>query len=253
MIASLDRSNQTINLISIPRDIYYKGRKLNSYYRIYGPERFKEIIEIITGLDISRYFFIDMFAFIDVINILGGIDITLEEDLIDPTYKVRNNGIWSTLYYKKGTYHFDGIETLRVARARHFTPVFSRDDRQQKIIISLLRKVSELSITDFERIYSIIKTVITYLETDITITESMGLLNDIKNINKFKKIILSTENVLTQTYTNLMYLGLAEDDVDDDFDKGAWILVPVNNNWKSIDYFIQNEIQRNSNRYEILD
>ena len=181
-----------------------------------------------------------MFAFIDVINILGGIDITLEQDLVDPTYKVRNNGVWSTLYYKKGTYHLDGIETLRVARARHFTPVFSRDDRQQKIIITLVNKVSELSITDFDRIYNIIKTIITYLDTDISVAESLGFLNDVKNIKSFNKIILSTENVLTQKYTNLMYLGLEEDEVDDDFDKGAWILVPADNNWDTINNFLLN-------------
>ena len=203
-------------------------------------------MELITGLKISRYFFIDMFAFIDVINILGGIDITLDQDLVDPTYKVRNNGVWSTLYYKKGTYHLDGIETLRVARARHFTPLFSRDDRQQRIIISLVNKASELSITDFDRIYNIMKTVITYLDTNISITESLGLLNDIKNIKKFNKIILSTDNVLSQTYENLMYLEKEEDEVDDDFDKGAWILVPANNNWNSINHFIQNKIQGHS-------
>ena len=195
-----------------------------------------------------------MFAFIDVINILGGIDITLDQDLFDPTYKVRNNGVWSTLYYKKGTYHLDGIETLRVARARHFTPLFSRDDRQQRILISLVNKASELSITDFDRIYNIMKTVITYLDTNITITESISLLNDIKNIKKFNKIILSTDNVLIQTYENLMYLGMEEDDVEDDFDKGAWILIPENNNWNNINYFLQNAIHgnRSRNQHEVV-
>ena len=194
-----------------------------------------------------------MFAFIDVINILGGIDITLDEDLVDPTYRVRNNGIWTTLYYRKGTYHLDGIETLRVARARHFTPVFSRDDRQQRIIISLVNKVSELSITDFDRIYNITKSIMTYLDTDITITESLSLLNDIKNIKRFNKIVLSTENVLVATYTNLMYMGMTEEEADEDFDKGAWILVPENNNWNSINYFLKKSIQDNSGKNEVLD
>ena len=194
-----------------------------------------------------------MFAFIDVINILGGIDITLDQDLVDPTYKVRNNGIWTTLYYKKGTYHLDGIETLRVARARHFTPLFSRDDRQQRIIISLFNKVSELSITDFDRIYNITKSIMTYLDTDITITESLSLLNDIKNIKRFNKIVLSTDNVLVATYTNLMYMGMTEEEADDDFDKGAWILVPENNNWNSINYFLKKSIQDNSGKNEVLD
>jgi len=253
MVASLDRSTQTLNIISLPRDIFFRGRRLNTYYRIFGPQRLREIVESITGLHISRYFIIDMYAFVDVVNILGGIEITLEQDLVDPTYRVRNNGVWSTLYYRRGTHHLNGIETLRVARARNFMPAFSRDDRQQKILIALLNRISELSITDFDRIFNIIRTVITYLDTDISIPESLGLLNDLRNIREFNRIILSTDNVLVQTYTNLMYLGMDEDEVSDDFDKGAWILMPINNDWDSIPYFLQNVIQGNSNKNEILD
>ena len=94
-----------------------------------------------------------MFAFIDVINILDGIDVELSEDLVDPTYKVRNNGKWSTLYYKKGIHHVNGVEALRIARARHFTPVFSRDSRQQKILISIKNRFKEIGISDFDKMF----------------------------------------------------------------------------------------------------
>jgi anionic cell wall polymer biosynthesis LytR-Cps2A-Psr (LCP) family protein len=190
-----------------------------------------------------------MFAFIDIVDILGGIDITLDEDLVDPTYKVRNNGIWSTLYYKKGNYHLDGVETLRIARARHYTPAFSRDDRQQRIIISLINKASQLSVTDFEKIYSIIKTIITYLDTDISFGEIINLMNTVKSVDRFTKTILSTHNVLDQTYSNLLYLEKNEKDIDEDFDKGAWILVPKEDNWDLIPSFISKRI----NNSEILD
>ncbi|HAX17886.1 MAG TPA: hypothetical protein DCY00_04755 [Actinobacteria bacterium] len=184
-----------------------------------------------------------MFAFIDVINILGGIDITLDQDLVDPTYKVRNNGIWSTLYYKKGKYHLDGIETLRVARARHFTPLFSRDERQQRIIIALLDKLSMLTFTDFNKIYDILKTVLIYLDTDINIPESINIINKIKDIKNIKKTVISNQNVLVQTYSNLLHLGLKQEEVDDDFDLGAWILIPVDNNWYNLQSFIEQSIK----------
>jgi len=228
----------------VPRDLYYRGRRLNVYYTIFGPERFREVIESITGLEISRYFIIDMFAFIDVVNILGGIEVTLDQDLVSPTYRVRNNGVWSTLFYPRGTHHLNGIEALRVARARHFTPVFSRDRRQQKILIALANRMSELSLTDFDKVFNIVRTVITYLDTDINIPESLMLLNYLRNVRDFNMIVLTTGNVLTQTYSNLMYLGLTEDEVDSSFNRGAWILIPENNDWNSIRRFIQNQISR---------
>ncbi len=233
--------------------MFYRGRKINNYYQTFGGKRFAEIIGDITGLDIERYVIVDMYAFIDVVNIVGGIDITLEEDLVDPTYKVRNNGVWSTLYYKKGNYHFNGIETLRIARARHFTPVFSRDERQQKIIESLMKKISGLSVKNINQIYDILKTVILYLDTDMTIPEALNIINDVKNIKKITKTVISTQNVLEQTYSNLLYLGLTEEDVDENFDLGAWILIPKENNWSVIRSYIDEKLRGSSIKNEILD
>jgi LCP family protein required for cell wall assembly len=233
--------------------LFYRGRKINNYYQSYGGERFAEVIGKITGLDIERYVIVDMYAFIDIVNILGGIDITLDEDLVDPTYKVRDNGVWSTLYYKKGDYHFNGIETLRIARARHFTPVFSRDERQQKIIESLMKKISGLSVKNFNQIYDMLKTVIMYLETDMSIPEALNIMKDVRDIKKITKSVISTQNVLEQTYSNLLYLGLKEEEVDENFDYGAWILIPKDNDWSAIRSFIDQNSRGNGITNAVLD
>ncbi len=184
-----------------------------------------------------------MFAFIDVINILGGIDVELSEDLVDPTYKVRNNGKWSTLYYKKGLHHVNGVEALRIARARHFTPVFSRDSRQQKILISIKNKLSEIGITDLNRVFDIFKTLLSYLDTNMNMMEIFTLYTKISSINDINQNVISTENVLEQTYSNLLYLGKNEDEVDEDFNKGAWILIPDNNDWDELKYYINSILE----------
>ena len=179
-----------------------------------------------------------MFAFIDVINILDGIDVELSEDLVDPTYKVRNNGRWSTLYYKKGIHHVNGVEALRIARARHFTPVFSRDSRQQKILISVKNRFREIGLRDLNTVIDIFKTMLSYLDTNMNVMEIFSLYNRINSIDQIRQNILSTENVLEQTYSNLLYLGKKEDEVDEDFFKGAWILIPKNNDWNELKYYI---------------
>lgn len=184
-----------------------------------------------------------MFAFIDVINILGGIDVELSEDLVDPTYKVRNNGKWSTLYYKKGLHHVNGVEALRIARARHFTPVFSRDSRQQKILISIKNKLSEIGITDLNRVFDIFKTLLSYLDTNMNMMEIFTLYTKISSINDINQNVISTENVLEQTYSNLLYLGKNEDEVDENFNKGAWILIPDNNDWNELKYYINSILE----------
>ncbi len=237
-----------IDFFSIPRDLYYNGRKINSYYKTYGAEKLTEIISLLSGLDISGYIIIDMFAFIDVINILDGIDVELSEDLVDPTYKVRNNGKWSTLYYRKGTHHVNGVEALRIARARHFTPVFSRDSRQQKILISVKDRFREIGIGDLNKVLDIFKTLLSYIDTNMNMMEIFSLYNKINTIDTIRQNVLSTENVLDQTYSNLLYLGKTEDEVDDDFYKGAWILVPKDNDWDELKYYINCIIE--GNKYE---
>ncbi len=202
-----------------------------------------EIISEISGLNIEKYIIIDMFAFIDVINILGGIDVELSEDLVDPTYKVRNNGKWSTLYYRKGMHHVNGVEALRIARARHFTPLFSRDDRQQKILISIKNRFTEIGLTDIDKVLGILKSTLSYLDTNMNMIEIFNLFSKINSIDNIRQNILSTGNVLTQTYSNLLYLNKTEDEVDESFYKGAWILIPENNDWNELRKYISSKIE----------
>ena len=198
----------------------------------------KDISEI-TGLNIEKYAVIDMYAFIRAVDILGGIDITLHEDIIDPTYKVKDDGRWSTLYYPKGTYHFNGLEALRIARARHYSSDFGRAEKQQQILSSLKEKAGALNFGNMGKIFELIGTLLTYLDTNLTAFEIADLLRKYSNANISSQIILDTSNVLYHTYSNLYYLGKEADEVDENFYKGAWILLPQENDWNVIRWFVR--------------
>ena len=178
-------------------------------------------------------------AFIDIVNILGGIELTLEKDLVDPTYKTRENGEWSTLNYPKGTYNLNGIEALRVARSRHGSNDFERSKRQQLIIESFLNKLLELNVTDVDKVYGMMQAMFEYVDTDFSLVEIMSLYNNYNDVELAGRHVLSFDNILYDTYSNTYMLDEAAADEIPRDKRGAWILFPRDNNWNNIRWYIR--------------
>ena len=243
ILVHADGISGEITLIAIPRDLYYQDKKINDYYRTNGGDKFIEVLSDITGLSIEGYIAVDMYAFIDLINILGGIDITLEADLIDPTYMVRDNGEWSTLYYTKGVHHLNGIESLRIARSRHTTSDFGRTSRQQLVLKGIKDKMSSLDITDLGTILDLFRTLEKYLDTNFSSMEMLSLFLKYKDGDLNRKQGLSTFNVLYNTYTNIYKLKDKSKQYEDGFYRGYWILLPQKNDWNVIKWYIRSLIE----------
>jgi polyisoprenyl-teichoic acid--peptidoglycan teichoic acid transferase len=242
ILVHVNSKTGNIKMISIPRDLWYKNRKLNSVYRYYGIDALASDVSELTGLKIDKYMAIDMYAFIDVINILDGIDIELEEPLNDPTYHIKENGVWTTLNYPAGPIHLDGLGALRVARSRHSTNDYSRSRRQQLIIGAIFHKLSRMGLSDADKLTDFIKAAVKYTETNI----SPGTL--VMDVMKYRKSELSTRNVIDETnivygsFSNIYKLSKEEQEAamaDDNFYRGAWISLPRDNNYNLIKWYIQ--------------
>ncbi|QEN07688.1 LytR family transcriptional regulator [Oceanispirochaeta crateris] len=237
-----DSETSQLRMLSIPRDLYYEGRKINSIYREFGPQRLVSELSSLTGLSITKYIAIDMYAFIDVVNLLGGIDVRLDEALVDPTYKVRENGRWSTLYYTAGTHHLDGIAALRIARSRHTSSDFERAVRQQKVIAALKDKAVNMNFTDMNKIYELIRITGKYVQTNLSTTDMVKYFLSYKDYNIAGQHVMNTDNVLYASYTNLYRLSDEEQRAaleDESFYKGGWIVLPKDNDWTIIKTYIR--------------
>lgn len=250
IIAHANSTTGRISLISVPRDLFYRGRKINSLYRIFGPKRLVETLSDLTGLSIEHYVVIDMYAFIDVINILGGIEVRLDKPLIDPTYRIKENGIWGTLYYEEGTHHLDGIASLRVARSRHYSSDFGRAERQQKIIWAIKEKFQELSVVNVGKLYDLIKVLFDYVETNLTPFEAISLYKNFGTLGGQSSHVLNTDNILYDTYSNVYHLEDPSIAEKEGYDKGAWILLPRENNWDLIPWYIGTILDGNGGSLE---
>jgi len=239
MVASISPHKNQGSIFSLPRDLFYQGRKINALYRRYGQQGFANEIGRIIGIPIHHYVFVDMYAFIEVVNILGGIEVDLKASLIDPTYKVKKDGKWSTLYYSKGIHYVNGREALRIARSRHSSNDFSRSDRQQMIVQAVLQKLSDAHLYTVEKLYEFLKISMKYVITDLNPFQVLQYVALSRKLDNIHRTVIDTSNVLYHTYSNLYYTGKTADEIDESFFKGLWILLPLDNDWNNIPRFVR--------------
>lgn len=196
IIAHIDMNKGAVKLLSIPRDIYFNGRKINSAYTFYGIAELKRELGIITGLHIDHYVIIDMYAFIDVIDLIGGIDMYLYEQLTDPSYKTFDQGEWGTLNYERGWHHLSGVQALRLARSRATSSDFARAGRQQELLKAIQKKLNSLNAGDAVTITKMATTIISKTQMDISLKTAMSYFFRFKNYAIIPVGVLSTINVL---------------------------------------------------------
>lgn len=106
-----------------------------------GMDLLKKTVNETLGVPVHYYLELDFEGFINIIDMLGGIDFTLQEDLYDPLYPGPNYS-YDPFYMKKGAYRIDGKTTLKLMRSRHSPQGdFNRITRQQELIGLIKNKV----------------------------------------------------------------------------------------------------------------
>lgn len=243
ILAALDHDKQTVKMISIPRDLSWQGQKINSYYARNGANKkamqvLVRELEQISGLAIEHFVLVDMYAFIEVIDILGGVDITLDEAVVDPTYKTFDNGRWGTLNYQPGTYHLSGVEALRLARTRHTSSDFARAERQQLILSALKNKAQNLGFKDIPKVIGLAKAVLKRVDTDLGLNDSLNFYQKYRHYKIENRGVLSTANILKSTYSNQAEFDRCQAAARTNCSRGGYILVPRNNDWREVSSYI---------------
>ncbi len=162
MVVSVDPVGSTVSIVSLPRDLIGVplgngddfGPKINALmsYADSHPKAFPDggmsalqaAVGTLLGIDIPYYARIDFFGFIDIVDAVGGVDVTVDKAFDDPEYKVFENPGpgWSI---SAGEHHLDGSNALAYARARKGLGEsdFSRASRQQQILLALRDEVTK--------------------------------------------------------------------------------------------------------------
>ena len=215
LFASLHPESKTVSLLSIPRDLYVEyplwGRgKINEIYMrwLHAKESqgqaMKDLgdkLREITGEKMDHYLNIDFDGFTKFVDLLGGIDVVVEEDLVDKEYPDNNWG-YITFSIKKGRQILDGATALKYARSRHSTSDFDRSRRQQLVIKAVKEKLFSLNIlTSPTKLKSLYYAVVSHIKTDL----SMGQLASLALFGKD----IPTENILAFNLNDSCFQWLA--------------------------------------------
>jgi LCP family protein required for cell wall assembly len=139
MIVRFNERTGRIVLLSIPRDSYvnvpgYGKHKINEAYQLGGAKLAVKTVEEITGLSLDGYVALDFDGFVRLVDLFGGVEITLEKDLKDPKLG----------YIPKGRQVLDGSRALILARSRNYPRGdLARIEQQQRLVAAILRKGRE--------------------------------------------------------------------------------------------------------------
>lgn len=174
MLVSYDVKNQTVGVVSIPRDTLVDTErntpKINAAYGG-GVEELQSEVSNLVGFPIDYYITVDMNAFVALVNEVGGIDfnVPIDMDYDDPTQDL-------SIHYTAGLQSLNGQQTLEVARFRknndgtgYPDSDLSRIATQQKILTTLAKKV--LSWSSITKINSFVDIFADYVETDLTVSD----------------------------------------------------------------------------------
>ena len=187
IIASFDPKEYSMAMISVPRDLIvnmsWSINKINSVMA-YSYNRSKDVQKAamvlaektteITWLKTPYYVLMDFDGFSSLVNKIWGIDIEVPQTIYDRTYPGPNYS-YTIFTIKAWPQHLDGATALKYARSRHSSSDFSRSQRQQLIIQSIVKKLSTdwFSVNNLKSVYD---TYQEFVITNISLDEILGLL-----------------------------------------------------------------------------
>ncbi len=191
IIASLNNETREVKLVSVYRDTLLdltngKIKKCNSAYSSGGAQQAISMLNMNLDLNITDYVTVDWSAVVDTIDLMGGIEVDVQQNEI----KGINEHMISTAeatgkpmkkITKAGLQTLNGVQATTYCRIRS-TPGsdYARTERQRKVIQIMMEKAMK---SDLKTINSIIDKIFPKIKTSLTMTE---ILSYAKSFTKYK-------------------------------------------------------------------
>ena len=159
IIAILRPNQQSVSLLSIPRDLYVNiptvgMNRINTAYLEGergkypggGPALLAETIRYNLGVRIDHHVLVDFKGFREIIDGLGGVDVRVacpytDWHIINPNLSEELESNWQLATVGPGIVRMDGAEALWYARSRMKSSDFDRGRRQQDVLRAIFARV----------------------------------------------------------------------------------------------------------------
>lgn len=183
IIASIDNKTKEIRLVSIYRDTFLKQKddkynKANSAYFRGGPEEAISMLNENLDLDIEDYVTVDFKALVDTIDLMGGIEIDIQEEEVQYMNEFLQEtadvaGTEANFIEHAGEQKIDGAQAVTYARIRSTAGGdYKRTERQRLVIEKIFEKAVKTKISTINKI---IDKVFEQVSTSFSLKEALGL------------------------------------------------------------------------------
>ncbi len=223
MLISINSELETITMTSFMRDIYlylpstsdvqlsYSNR-LNAAYYHGGAIYLEDVLEQYFGVTIDRYVVVNFYSFIDIVDTVGGLNITLsdeeaigmQEPMAEQNKYLGNASGTDYLYQGGEDLLLNGNQALGYARLRYVGNAdFERTERQRKVIAEMIEKSKELNLLELD---SLLNRVLPEVTTDLESGEiATLLLNAFDYMNyDIQELRIPADGTFTNEYINGM-------------------------------------------------
>lgn len=210
MVVRVDPTNKKATLVSIHRDTLVDlgsngQQKINAAYSIGGAAYATQVISEFAGVPISHYAEVDMDGMAAVVDEVGGIDVTLPIDVVDPNY--------TGLDLKAGTQHLDGTTAALLCRARHAYDAYGDGDayraaNQRAVIEAVVEKVLTSNPVTMA---TTVQTMASYVRTDMDVQSIVALASQFQGMDVANDIYSGMEPT-TSLYQNSTWYEICDVD-----------------------------------------
>ena len=226
ILLTLDPQHQTAGMLSLPRDLWVPipgqsvTTKINTAYLLGevnnypggGPQLAKDTVSSFIGRPVDYYLRVNFDGFREIIDLIGGIDVSVPMTIHDEEYPTQDYGV-ETFHLDAGLQHLDGTTALKYARTRHGSDDYSRSRRQQDIIRAVAEKVLNANMIPqlVSSAPALLMTMQNSIQTDIPMPTALELTGLVRNssLQEIRQLVLDSKYG-QETYSS----------------EGAWILVP---------------------------
>ena len=191
MIMSVDQNAKNAVTMSLPRDLKvgreacYTG-KINEVFACAsnngkneeaGATAVMKELSKISGMEMHYYVHVNWGSLVQIVNVLGGITVTVDDDINDYYYTgiKMKAGVPTVL---------DGEKALGLARARHGSVGgdFTRGENQQKVLVAIKNKIAEKGM-DIPAMINLVNVLGDNLRTNVNIEEIKTAAKVFSNFN----------------------------------------------------------------------
>lgn len=188
ILVSINEHTEEIIMTSIMRDswVYIPGHgsdRINEAYMLGGADKLIETIELNFDVRIDNYVAVDFWAFMDIVDILGGIEMTVTDGEVENMLyyfqkeinPMLGRPLDTDVLETGGTYVLNGAQTLAYCRCRYVDSEFGRTERQRKVIDLIFEEVKN---SDLGELTELLDAVLPYVTTDVGQDKLLSLMMD---------------------------------------------------------------------------